>query len=222
MPVAKVRLNFSELIDHGAEKRKLEEEKVISVLEDVLLEAEIALANAQQEHEDNSLESGVVHNAIVRDLELNYLKLLVFSAKMMQIRHSRIAYTLGYVFTVIAFVEITLFIISLEGSDGSSSATINTLNVVVDVYFMIVGFLKVGAIYAYVIVKYNDITTVTPRKFVEVVIQCGLLEIVCGCCSLAFLDTRTGCWFDLFRMIMMTIAVLEHLPHIDVLMVRLF
>jgi hypothetical protein len=97
MPVAKVRLNFSELIDHGAEKRKLEEKKVISVLEDVLLEAEIALANAQQEHEDNSLESGVVHNASVRDLELNYLKLLVFSAKMMQIRHSRIAYTLGYV-----------------------------------------------------------------------------------------------------------------------------
>lgn len=218
MPVAKVRLNFSELIDHGAEERKLEDEKYAQLLDNVLRDTEIALSNSQNNH-DGDVEVGVVHNLIVRDLTQKYLKWLVLSAKLMKFRYSPIAHFLGYAFTILSFVEITLFIILLEGSGNSTSAHINSLNIIVDIYFMLVGLLKVGAIYAYVIVKYNDITAVTPRKLIEIVIQSGGLEIVSGCCSLAFLGTRTGCWFDLVRMVMMTIAVLEGLPHIDVLMV---
>ena len=87
-----------------------------------------------------------------------------------------------------------------------------------NIYFIMIGFLHIGASYAYVMVKYNG--TISGHNVAEIIFHSGILEVLCGCFSLGHLGTRTGSWFDLIRIMLLSLAGLEHLPHIDVLMVN--
>mmetsp|Transcript_17129 Transcript_17129/g.25696 ORF Transcript_17129/g.25696 Transcript_17129/m.25696 type:complete len:612 (-) Transcript_17129:1137-2972(-) len=201
MPVAKRRLNFSELITKAAALRNEQRVKQIKYVKAI-----------------ENLAKAVTREDIRRESSIRPHSKTVSAAVVISsyIRHFYeslpIQLTRGIII-IIAFV--TLSMTASENMSDKSKRNLIISDFIVDIFFIVEGFLKLSSLFSTVIIK-TDIGE--KLKYVDILMDSGVVEILIAVMCLMLGHSQAGLWCRLVRVLVISTVLLKHMPHIDVLM----
>mmetsp|Transcript_14746 Transcript_14746/g.22232 ORF Transcript_14746/g.22232 Transcript_14746/m.22232 type:complete len:1039 (-) Transcript_14746:356-3472(-) len=212
MPVAKHRLDFSELITHGAKLKAQQAEKNRNQYLDAVdyLEMKASGETAPDSDIDRKVEK---RNSFIGRADGLISRHVLMSARILRALGAWYVTALRLAVTVFAFLVLAVSI--AEGLSDTLILTIDIIAICVNVYFILEGSLKMLGYYAFVTMQYDF---KQPLNVMLLVRQSGVLEVVIACCSLGYGQTLTGAWFHLARICLLSLSLMEQWTHIDVLM----
>jgi hypothetical protein len=102
-------------------------------------------------------------------------------------------------------------------SDVQDLKAFNGLDILINTCFLLDGLLRLLGLYIFVRIEQAFHREIS---LIELLRQSGILDMVVSCISFGYLQSVTGMWIKLLRLILVTVSVLEVFPYVDVLMVR--
>jgi hypothetical protein len=129
------------------------------------------------------------------------------------ILHTVVMHWLLFIFVILAFTALSIATIYPDRKDD---APLRTLDMVVDIYFIVEGTFKLLAYYTHydLLIKYKKKVT-----FIHHLHRCGLLDVTIAVLSLVMKNHNISIWVRLIRVLIITTFVLDATPHLEILMV---
>lgn len=244
MPLSKHRPNFSELLVIAAKQRQLVDSKQSHVIRTVLSEVrkkstirrtitrgsvvrpineEEEVGQGQGQGPSGSARSSFFRSSLslssfpspssaaVQPNEISLTAALMFSTRI----NSYLTSTPSKLTRVLA-VAIAVCSLAIASSTDMHSRELYLVDIVIDVYFVLFGLLKILSWYAK-----GQIKRLVHGKieYWDLFKYTGISDVLFSSLSLSFGHSYVGKWFRLVRLLVISIVSLQQLPHIDVLVV---
>jgi hypothetical protein len=229
MPVVKHEPDFAELVDRAAERRNRSTEKWNNAIYDLYGATidPITLTYRRLAGKVAPINASASVSAADATAATDVIPTTQSTLKNSSLAYMLIIGPLMYPrLLVICFAILTLLFRLSDASTRESTATLSdTLDLIINAYFLFEGFLRLFTIPAVFEIRRRHFEQTMPlaNSLTYEILRCGWIEIMISLLSLAissqYDNTNAICWFNLFRLSFIANFFVLELPQIEVLLV---